>query len=169
MPEYFHATINSHNPGDVICVPPRETSNAYQHAISQGKQWVETELEAARNGIAANRQFAVYASDSPENAALFASAQNSNTVIHVYEVSLDTVNASPMAVIGHIGTKSPAYPQLVDLINEYWAPQTSWNFLEYPANQLTVIKEIPLPDSIALSTAHCAYGTDCQLAQQMWP
>lgn len=169
MPEYFHATINIHNPGDMICVPSGATSNAYHHAISQGKQWVETELEAARSGRATNRQIAVYASDTPENAALFAIPQNPGKVIHVYEVSPDTINASPMAVIGHIGTKSPAYPQLATLVDEYWTPQNNWNFLEYPANQLAVIKEIPLPDSMALSSAHFAYGTDCQLAQQMWP
>ncbi|MHC2068160.1 hypothetical protein ACYFX5_11845 [Bremerella sp. T1] len=169
MTEYFHATVNIHKQGAVISVPTGSTSNAYKHAVSQGKQWVEIHLEALRNGRATDRQFAVYASDTPANAALFAISQNSGVTVHVYEVTPDIVNPSPMAVIGHLGTKTAAFAQLPLAIDEYWEPQMNWSFLEYPANQLTVIQEIPLPDAIALASAQYAYGNDCQLAKHTWP
>lgn len=169
MPLFFHATVNNHNPNAVISVLPGTVSNAYTHAVAQGKQWVENELEALRSGRATDRQFAVYASDTPENAALFAVAQNPSATVHVYEVTTDIINPSPMAIVGYIGTKSSAFAQLPAAINEYWNPQMNWNFFEYPANQLTVIQQVQFPDVIALSSAQCAYDNDLQQAQQTWP
>lgn len=169
MPRYFHATVNTHSPNAVICVTPGTYSTAYRHAVTQGKQGIEDGLEARRHGRAANRRFSVYASNAPENAALFAVNQNPEKLVHLYEVTPDMTNPSPMAIIGYVGTYTLTLPQLNAAIDEYWSPQLEWSFLEYPANRLTVIRELDLPDAVALSSAAYAYENDRQQARHSWP
>ncbi len=167
---FFHASRSVYPVGHVIRVPEGTTSHAYQRALAIGKKWREDALEAARAGRAFSRQSAVYAANTPGNAARFLVSEPDleNRPVKVYEVVVSTESPSPMVLIGYMDDQGQAFAALPEGIEEYWSPTRNWQFLEYVCLEMAITRCLGNLDAMEVYAADADYGHDRDLARQLW-
>jgi hypothetical protein len=167
---FYHASRTVHPVGHVIVVPPGHDALAYQLSLQLGSKWRDDALEATRNGRASARQRAVYAANTPGNAAYFLMVQPNleNKPLRLYEVSLPHQSPSPMALIGYIDGRGTGFSALAACVEEYWTPTKDWEFLEYVVPAMTVVADLGVIDEMEIYTAQAAYENDRQRAREIW-
>lgn len=166
----FHASRSEYKIGEVIRVPDEATSYAYELSLKIGKQWREDALERSRNGRAASRRTAVYAANTPGNAARFLVSQSDKAgrPVLVYEVAFAPQTFSPMVLIGYIDSQGPEFPSLPDCMEEYWAPRQSWEFVEFVCPLLTVTACLGVVAEEEIWRADGEYANDRALTHRLW-
>jgi hypothetical protein len=167
---YFHASRNVYPIRHVIRVPAGETSHAYQLSLNLGKQWREEGLEAGRGGRAFSRETAVYAANTPGNAARFliSHPDPENRPIRVFEVDIPHESPSPMVLIGYIDDQGQDFPRFPECVEEYWAATKNWRFLEFVCPEMTVTADLGILDEMELYASGEHYEHDRALARHLW-
>jgi hypothetical protein len=167
---FYHASRNVYPDGHVIHVPKGEVADAYQLSLRLGAKWREDALEATRAGRAFSRQFAVYAANSPGNAARFLISQPDaeKRPVLVYEVDINNKSPSPMVLIGYMDDQGEGFAALPECMEEYWAPTRNWRFLEYVCSEMIVTKSLGPVGMMETWGADADYGRDRDLCRQAW-
>jgi len=167
---FYHASRNLYPVGEVIRVPAGATSHAYQLSLALGKQWRENALEAARGSRAFSRQIAVYAANTPGNAARFLISQPdpANRPVRVYEVAILQKSPSPMVLIGYIDDQGQGFPRLAECVEEYWTATKDWRFLEFVCSEMTITADLGVLGDMDMYAATADYDHDRLLARQLW-
>jgi len=164
----FHASRTVYAVGDLIRVPPDVDSFAYQLAIEQGHNWRDLALEQGRNGRAVPRRRAVFAANTPGNAARFLMAVPDERPVRLYEVTVAHEALSPMALIEYIDHRGENFGELAACVEEYWAPTREWQFLEYVTDEMVVTAVLGEIDVMVLGGAQIGYMNDRDFARNTW-
>lgn len=167
---FYHASRTIYPNGHVIQVPAGQYSKAYGLSVQLGNKWREDALEAARAGRATSRQTAVYAANSPGNAArsLVSQPDPENRPVRVYQVDPSHTSPSPMALIGYMDDQREGFAKLAECIEEYWSPTKAWEFLEYVCEYMTVVADMGVLDEMELYSATEEYCNDRTMARDWW-
>jgi hypothetical protein len=167
---FYHASRTTYQIGHEIRVPECQNSRAYELSLQLGNKWREDALEADRKARSSSRQTAVYAANTPGNAALFLAAQHDpeNRPVRVYEVEVSSHSPNPMVLIGYMDDQGPDFVHLAKCIEEYWSPTEDWGFLEYVCEQMIVVADLGVLRDVDSFAAVADYDHDRQLSRVLW-
>jgi len=125
-------------------------------------------LESCRPRTKFSRIDSVFALDRPEYCYEYIRAdskyllEESSPLINIYEVVMDSSTACPMALVNLIKDGENHY-----LINEYWEPRLTWNFLEYLAPTMQIVRRLDEPNIIEICEARTKYNLDIKQGKKL--
>lgn len=139
--------------------------------MAEANRLVEEEFERRRRGRSLSRLTALFAGADAADCVQFLRAQRDydNVPVHLYRVDMPVSGHHPMALVDAVRRKA-GHTNIIDkIVEEYWQPTLKWRFWEYLGQTMTVVEELPLPDTIMMAGAFHRYITDRDLAVRRWP
>jgi hypothetical protein len=178
----FHCTREACSPGSVL--GPYESSHFSERLRKEGKEWVDLVLgECQPPHQSCSRTNAVYAADSAANAAIFLDGQNFQDELqahlrhnvqtavptrYCYEVQPELTSVAPMALIRSLELAKKDSQKLKQIAVEYWSPLSKWNYWEFFAPCMIVVRLVEWPSGADIQRAKSLYQMDRQTARGMF-
>lgn len=154
----YHATLSQLNIGDVLNAT--NTQNTYVQAV--------VEIEKCKPTSSPSRSVALFATDSPEKAYLYAEKEfGASAIIEVYEVEMPINYKAPMCLVHQIHKRIQANSLYSHLVSEYWNSKMNWHFYEYFGPEIRIIAKCSKPKTSDVFREDIRYKNDFDIARNM--
>ncbi len=165
----YHASAQLYANGQVIdALLFNPSTYYYQKQQRAGKSWIDDFLDNNERPIHyPMRRLCCFASDSSAICVAFLNAEEVSN-IKLYEVSMrDPVAAGPMWLVGELIYHKGNPPNAI--AKEYWNPTRAWKILEYLSTEMTILRQVDLPDTTMIAGAKFQYGADRDESLGLFP
>jgi hypothetical protein len=165
----FHVATTAYADGEPVSVPAGDVTHFHRRLACAGRSIAEERLEKYRLRGMPSRRATRYAFDDPNHCALYGQSEYRGHKLYYYRVAMPQPVRAPMALVDAIGKiEGVTEAQVEQIVREYWSPTRAWSFWEYLDTAMTIIEQIPAPDTSALEFmgAQGSWDTDFDLARR---